>query len=1190
MRKEAALPGAGDGLGRGSFLPSSLRMISTYWRSVSSNAGVLASNVRSAGAAAVAGGITVAEDERRKEQVSFKPFLRFLPWQPLVVLAAVAAVSLQAPEVHWAGFDVLELGGQRRQVLLLTYSSGFQVWDVENADNVRELVSRRDGFATCLRLLPPPLVPEPADGPLRDARPLLAVVGADNTGNGGGPGAYAATVWDGGTQPAGSGASTGYSGMDTTATAVRFYSLKTHTYVTVLRFRTHVLAVRCSRCLVAVALASQIYCFDAATLQNTFSVLTFPVAQPGQGITAPASAAMALGSRWLAYAANQPMVAPTGRASPQHLSPSPGASPSTSPAGTGGAALMARYAKESGKHLAAGIVNMGYKTISRYYAELSADVAPKSSTAAGSTPSPKGGSARAPAWASLLLGEPEFAGTVMVRDVITRAVVAHFRAHSSPLSAIAFDQSGTLLVTASVCGHNLNVFRLIPAATSTGLGSGSSSVGTGGDPSNTHVHLYKLYRGLTNAVIQDISFCSDGHWIAVSSARGTTHVYAISPFGGPVGLNTHAVDHLEANVASGVPLVQPLPWWAPQGPLRLAQQHLPPPPPPIALSVVTRIRSGIQSWRGAAAAATGRAVTFSSAVASLFHDGGGTAQEHQLHQNTASVLRQQLWVLTPAGYLVRYLLRPYLGGEGGSSDGTGVQELRLAAEPLERWDVCRGPSWMEREERMDENSLVQTSSQVPLKTEELQRWFMSNAEVQMGANQPLPLWANPQVEFHVFQPAQWDQAEAEEGEVKVEAVPTKVIEVRRTSLMPLMDAFAAGQGVRDSVLEALPGDPGLRVHAATQASELHGGPASVIQDRQAAAPHLQMRRTNSGSSSGSESGPLSVQLLHGVPSSGTLGKLSQWPPPLVGPQSQARHGRHAAVGVAWGRKDRGQEGQGNGEKSASAAIVQDEKHWLDRAGIGGASGQLSLMGLLGGDDVFAEDHHSSDSAEGTPPSSLDSSHSMPSRYQRQQSPRRFAAPPLQPSSLSSDSTGSPSYSSGAGFAMKTGLGAQPMVVGSPPVAIPMINGHSQLKLTSDMHAPSTNGVAAPMSMLEGTIMEGKAAVALQVRHGGSGDNTAAAADNEHDEEGIRSSLDGGLFLFERGLDDTSPGFVKAESPDSRKVEDWPSPSTDRDVGPSDHSKDVPCEEQDPPQPRAQLGIAIKAEGWRSDGHSCSCTG
>ena len=119
----------------------------------------------------------------------------------------------------------------------------------------------------------------------------------------------------------------------------------------------------------------QIYCFDAATLENKFSVLTYPVPQLGfQGMVGVniGYGPMAVGPRWLAYASNNPLQSNAGRLSPQSLTP-PGVSPSTSP---GNGSLVARYAMESSKQLATGLLNlgdMGYKTLSKYYQELKPD-------------------------------------------------------------------------------------------------------------------------------------------------------------------------------------------------------------------------------------------------------------------------------------------------------------------------------------------------------------------------------------------------------------------------------------------------------------------------------------------------------------------------------------------------------------------------------------------------------------------------------------------------------------------------------------------------------------------------------------------------------------------------------------------------------------------------------------------------
>lgn len=93
-----------------------------------------------------------------------------------------------------------------------------------------------------------------------------------------------------------------------------------------------------------------------------------------------------------------------------------------------------------------------------------------------------------------------FGYQVIVRDIVSKVVIAQFRAHKSPISALCFDPSGTLLVTASVQGHNINVFKIIP-----GL-PGSSSAS---DAGASYVHLYRLQRGFTNAVsVRYIFRCS----------------------------------------------------------------------------------------------------------------------------------------------------------------------------------------------------------------------------------------------------------------------------------------------------------------------------------------------------------------------------------------------------------------------------------------------------------------------------------------------------------------------------------------------------------------------------------------------------------------------------------------------------------------------------------------------------------
>lgn len=107
----------------------------------------------------------------------------------------------------------------------------------------------------------------------------------------------------------------------------------------------------------------------------------------------------------------------------------------------------------------------------------------------------------------------------------TDPMVAHFVAHPDAIVNIAFDPSGMLLLTADRKGHDFNVFRIYPHP---------------GGPSLAAVHhLYVLHRGDTTAKVQDICFSMDSRWVAVSSLRGTTHVFPITPYGGNVCLRTH---------------------------------------------------------------------------------------------------------------------------------------------------------------------------------------------------------------------------------------------------------------------------------------------------------------------------------------------------------------------------------------------------------------------------------------------------------------------------------------------------------------------------------------------------------------------------------------------------------------------------------------------------------------------------
>lgn len=152
----------------------------------------------------------------------------------------------------WAGFDKLELGPSApRCVLLLGYLKGFQVFDVEDASGLSELVSRRDGPVTFLQMLPAPANCD-GTGKYKSAHPILVVVGGSEdermpmvpyTGHGSARYGPTDAAFGSAVEP---------------PTAVRFYSMKSNEYLKVIDFKSAVLMVRCSPRVVAIGLEEQV--------------------------------------------------------------------------------------------------------------------------------------------------------------------------------------------------------------------------------------------------------------------------------------------------------------------------------------------------------------------------------------------------------------------------------------------------------------------------------------------------------------------------------------------------------------------------------------------------------------------------------------------------------------------------------------------------------------------------------------------------------------------------------------------------------------------------------------------------------------------------------------------------------------------------------------------------------------------
>ncbi|KAL9655029.1 hypothetical protein ABK040_008812 [Willaertia magna] len=132
-----------------------------------------------------------------------------------------------------------------------------------------------------------------------------------------------------------------------------------------------------------------------------------------------------------------------------------------------------------------------------------------------------------------LKGYSKTAGIVEIRDIRTNKILLHFKAHNEPIVAMAFDKTGTLLCTAPISGQYLNVFQIFPNNNSVVNSNYSPWEMKSSSEKNVKL-LYRLYRGLTSATIQDIHFSVNSKWVAACSARGTIHLYAINPTGGQI--------------------------------------------------------------------------------------------------------------------------------------------------------------------------------------------------------------------------------------------------------------------------------------------------------------------------------------------------------------------------------------------------------------------------------------------------------------------------------------------------------------------------------------------------------------------------------------------------------------------------------------------------------------------------------
>uniref|UniRef100_A0A182FK65 BCAS3 domain-containing protein n=1 Tax=Anopheles albimanus TaxID=7167 RepID=A0A182FK65_ANOAL len=458
-------------------------------------------------------------------------------------------------------------------LLILGYVTGVQVWIVPANGEAIEVLSWRHGSVKCLRVLPTPnssVFESSLPDPYTHKRPLIALCdsGAGFASSvGGAPGV-------GGGPLGAAGAGTG--GNLNQYTAVNFISLKDGETVRTIKFKCPIVDILANRASIVVTFAERIAVFDARTLDDRLTVTT---CHPSPGINPNP---VALGPRWIAYAerrlipskrssggcegdgvtsytatvlnaakslgkglrelGEQVAAGLTGGGSGHHSSSSGHHSSATGGGGGGGGGGIGGGGGGNSSGLA-GAMGGGHGHHHHHHLHAMG-------SAGGDAASGSGGGVVGAIALGIGGGSDgnQQAGVVTVLDIKypikdispttgtpiasngNDPIVAHFVAHSEALVALAFDAPGMLLLTADRRGHDFHVFRLHPHPSGASLAA-------------VH-HLYVLHRGDTTAKVQDVAFSLDSRWVAVSTLRGTTHVFPVTPYGGPAGVRTHGSPHV----------------------------------------------------------------------------------------------------------------------------------------------------------------------------------------------------------------------------------------------------------------------------------------------------------------------------------------------------------------------------------------------------------------------------------------------------------------------------------------------------------------------------------------------------------------------------------------------------------------------------------------------------------------------
>lgn len=383
-------------------------------------------------------------------------------------------------------------------------------------------------------------------------------------------------------------------------------------------------------------------------------------------------------------------------------------------------------------------------------------------------------------------------------DHLRETAIAHFPAHAAQsLAALAFDAGGSLLFTADTLGQDFHIFQVLPHPACPSLGS-------------IH-HLYILHRGETMATVCNVAFSYDSRWVSVTTQRGTSHVFPITSYGGPVSLRTHnsgrvvnrssrfhtsaGLEDLKQNIGGKPILVQPgSPSSNPLGSLTTAKDcllvgknglvnpRMPPLPHPELAIPYIQIKLGASSRSNTAGNSTGNSPTSLPRANGLFSMesvGGATLfgssrawiagnanPPSRLDQSRLSSV-DPLFVVSNYGILVEYNIEINPLKNSPQSEN---MPFEAAAVAKGRWPLYRLANASESKTLLSEDNLLcqgiinmnrpktsfeGTSTDNLLdstKTDSQDDHWLANIEIETHAPPHRRLWMGPQFAFKTFQP------------------------------------------------------------------------------------------------------------------------------------------------------------------------------------------------------------------------------------------------------------------------------------------------------------------------------------------------------------------------------------------------------------------------------------------------------